>query len=197
MENTEAVTGVRAKSLEYSGKSAYAEDLDMARAIADGDRVLFKDVYDRNVNTLFNLARRLAGTNAEAEDIVQDTFIRAYQKIHLFAGRSALSSWLYRICLNVGLEYLRKKKGTFEDLNDGNCGTVEPDQKKLILRRRLEKAIKKLPEGCRTVFVLHDIEGFNHKEIAGRLNLAEGTSKSQLFKARALLRKILTGREND
>jgi RNA polymerase sigma-70 factor (ECF subfamily) len=113
----------------------------------------------------------------------------------LFAGRSTLSSWLYRICLNVGLEYLRRKKGTYEDLNDGNCGIVEPDQKKLILRRKLSKAIDQLPQGCRMVFVLHDIEGFNHKEIAERLNLAEGTSKSQLFKARAMLRKILTGRE--
>ena len=152
-------------------------------------------MYDRNINTLFNLARRLAGTAAEAEDIVQDTFIRAYQKIHLFAGRSTLSSWMYRICLNIGLEHLRRKKGTFEDLNDSNCGLVEPDQKKVVLRRKLEKAIKKLPNGCRMVFVLHDIEGFNHKEIADRLNLAEGTSKSQLFKARAMLRKILTGQE--
>ena len=126
---------------------------------------------------------------------MQDTFIRAYQKIHLVAGRSTLSSWMYRICLNIGLEHLRRKKGTFEDLNDSNCGTVEPDQKKVILRRKLEKAIKKLPKGCQTVFVLHDIEGFNHKEIAERLHLAEGTSKSQLFKARAMLRKILTGQE--
>ena len=195
MENLEVAAELKASELTYSEFSAHAEDLRIAQSIAAGDRALFKEVYDRNINTLFNLARRLAGTAAEAEDIVQDTFIRAYQKIHLFAGRSTLSSWMYRICLNIGLEHLRRKKGTFEDLNDSNCGLVEPDQKKVVLRRKLEKAIKKLPNGCRMVFVLHDIEGFNHKEIADRLNLAEGTSKSQLFKARAMLRKILTGQE--
>ena len=72
---------------------------------------------------------------------------------------------------------------------------MEPDQKKLLLKRKLDKAIARLPQGCRLVFVLHDVEGYNHKEIADRLNLAEGTSKSQLFKARALLRQILTGQE--
>ncbi len=175
----------------------YAGDYELAQAIADGDQGLFKDVYDRNVSMLYNLARRLVQTASEAEDIVQDSFVRAYQKIHLFAGRSTLSSWLYRICLNVGLEHLRRKKGTFssDDFQESIMSAVEPDQKKLILRRKLEKAIKQLPEGCRTVFILHDIEGFNHKEIAEQLNLAEGTSKSQLFKARAMLRKILTGRE--
>jgi RNA polymerase sigma-70 factor (ECF subfamily) len=146
---------------------------------------------------LYSLARRLAETAAEAEDIVQDAFVRAYQKIHLFAGRSTLSSWLYRICLNVGLEYLRRKKGRFssEEIEDSTISATEPDQKKMILRQKLEKAINQLPDGCRTVFILHDIEGFSHKEIAEQLGFAEGTSKSQLFKARAMLRKILIGRE--
>jgi len=195
METREVAVKAEAKALTYTKAAAYADDLRIAREVADGNRALFKEIYDRNINMLFNLARRLAGTSAEAEDIVQDAFIRAYQKIHLFAGRSTLSSWLYRICLNIGLEHLRRKKGTFEDLNDSNCGTIEPDQKKVVLRRKLEKAISKLPQGCRTVFILHDIEGFNHKEIAEQLHMAEGTSKSQLFKARAMLRKLLTGRE--
>lgn len=188
---------VREQALEAvtGNQAAHAEDLALAQAIAAGNQELFKDVYNRNIHMLYNLARRLAGPVADADDIVQDTFVRAYQKIHMFAGRSTLSSWLYRICVNVGLEHLRKKKGTFEEINDSNCGTVEPDQKKLILKRKLEKAIRRLPPGCRTVFVLHDIEGFNHREIADRLNLAEGTSKSQLFKARAMLRKVLAGQE--
>lgn len=182
------------KAQAYPEKYAqYAGDLQIAQEIAAGNRELFQDLYNRNIHSLFNLARRMTGAAAEAEDIVQDAFIRAYQKINLFAGRSTLSSWLYRICINVGLEHLRKKKGTFEDINDNNCGTVEPNQKKVILKRKLEKAIQKLPAGCRTVFVLHDVEGFNHREIAERLMLAEGTSKSQLFKARAMLRRILTG----
>ena len=192
----EPMVQTRAMEIEATSQDAFAEDLRIAQEIAAGNRSLFKDVYDRNIHLLYNLARRLAGGNNEAEDIVQDTFIRAYQKINLFAGRSTLSSWLYRICVNVGLEHLRKKKGTFEDLNDSNCGTVEPDQKKMVLRRKLNRAIGRLPHGCRTVFVLHDIEGFNHREIADRLNLAEGTSKSQLFKARAMLRGILSGKES-
>ncbi|MEZ5359942.1 MAG: RNA polymerase sigma factor [Candidatus Zixiibacteriota bacterium] len=176
-------------------ESAYAEDYRIAQEIAAGNRELFKEVYEQNIHILYNLARRMAGKDVEADDIVQDTFIRAYQKINLFAGRSSLSSWLYRICVNVGLECLRKKKGSFEDLNDSNCGTIEPDQKQTILRRKLNKAIALLPPGCRAVFVLHDIEGFNHREIADRLGLAEGTSKSQLFKARAMLRNLLDGQK--
>ncbi len=185
-------------SIATERKTEFMTDYNIAQAVAEGDRTRFKEIYDQNIPILFNLARRLTETTAEAEDIVQDTFVRAYQKIHLFAGRSTLSSWLYRICLNVGLEHLRRKKGTFssEDMQDTSIAAVEPDQKTLILRRKLEEAIKQLPDGCRTVFILHDIEGFNHKEIAAQLNLAEGTSKSQLFKARAMLRKILTGRES-
>ena len=117
--------------------SRYAGDLQMAQDIAAGNRALFKDLYDRNSHALFNLARRMTGATAEAEDVVQEAFIRAYQKINLFAGRSTLSSWLYRICINVGLEHLRRKKGTFEDITDSNCGVVEPNQKKLILRRAI------------------------------------------------------------
>ncbi len=190
-------TKAKAIGIETDVVSKFAEDLETARSIVSGDRAAFKDVYDRNATILYNLARRMAGTTVEAEDIVQDTFVRAYQKINLFAGRSTLSSWLYRICINVGLEHLRKRKGTFEPLTDFNCGAVEPDQKKVILRRKLEKAIKHLPIGCRTVFVLHDVEGMNHRDIAERLNVAEGTSKSQLFKARAMLRKILGPREKN
>lgn len=188
---------VKGKAEVQRGDAAFADDLRLAQAIVAGDRVLFKALYERNVRTLFAVARRLTGTTVEAEDIVQETFIRAYQKMNLFAGRSALSSWLYRICINVGLEHLRRQKGTYETLDDVNCGAVEPDQKKVLFKRKLEKAIKHLPQGCRMVFVLHDIEGLNHKEIADRLQLAEGTSKSQLFKARAILRRVLTGREND
>jgi RNA polymerase sigma-70 factor (ECF subfamily) len=184
---TAHVSGVR----EVAG--AYAEDYAVARQIAEGDRASFRTVYEQNSQILFNLALRLTGTRSEAEDIVQETFVKVYQKIDMYAGRSALSSWIYRICLNIGLEHLRRKKGTYEDLNDSNCGTVEPNQRKLMLRRKLDKAIPLLPEGCRTVFIMHDIEGLNHKEIARRLDLAEGTSKSQLFKARAMLRKILLG----
>ncbi len=190
-DSTVSVAGSQSRTLDEK----FVADFEMAQAIAGGDRRLFKQLYDQNSRILYNLALRLAGSAPEAEDIVQDAFVKAYQKIHLFAGRSTLGSWLYRICINVGLEYLRKKKGTFEDLHDANCAAVEPDQKKLILKRKLEKAINKLPEGCRAVFVLHEIEGFNHKEIARQLKLAEGTSKSQLFKARAMLRRILEGQE--
>lgn len=180
-----------------AGTVSFAADYGLARRIAAGDRTVFREVYERNVSVLYNLARRMTGSTDEADDIVQETFIRAYRKIDLFAGRSSLSSWLYRICINIGLEHLRRKKGTYETLEEDNCGAVEPDQKRLLLRRKLEKAITHLPQGCRMVFVLHDIEGLNHKEIADRLQLSEGTSKSQLFKARAILRRLLTGREHE
>jgi RNA polymerase sigma-70 factor, ECF subfamily len=195
MESGESSLNIgRTEAVE--GSVPFAVDYDLARQIAAGNRDIFREVYENNVTCLYNLARRMMGSTDEAEDIVQETFIRAYRKIGLFAGRSSLSSWLYRICINIGLEHLRRRKGIYETLDDVNCGAVEPDQKHLLLRRRLDKAIKHLPRGCRMVFVLHDIEGLNHKEIADRLQLSEGTSKSQLFKARAMLRKILTGREN-
>lgn len=171
--------------------AGYAEDLRIAKAIAAGDRLLFKSVYDQNATALYTLARRLVGNSVEADDVVQETFVRAYQKMALFAGRSTLSSWLYRICINVGLEYLRRRKGGQEELTEGALGVTEPQQQSVVLKSKLEAAIQKLPEGCKTVFVLHDIEGFNHKEIATQLHLAEGTSKSQLFKARAMLRRLL------
>lgn len=191
MESEEVIAGVEMSAAVAGNYDQFSAELSLARRIASGDKLLFREIYDRNVSPLYGLALRLMGDAAEAEDIVQEAFVRAYQKMHLFAGRSTLSSWLYRICLNVGLEHLRRRKGSYEDLNDTNCGTVEPDQKSLVLKRKLEAAIKQLPDGCRAIFVLHDIEGFNHKEIAERLNLAEGTSKSQLFKARAILRRLL------
>jgi len=191
METEERLAGIAVPVTVSDDFSQYAEELSRARRIAAGDKALFRELYDHNVSPLYGLALRLMGNAAEAEDIVQEAFVRAYQKMNLFAGRSSLSSWLYRICLNVGLEHLRRRKGNFEDLNDANCGTVEPDQKSLVLKRKLEAAIRKLPDGCRAIFVLHDIEGFNHREIADRLNLAEGTSKSQLFKARAMMRRLL------
>jgi len=191
METEERLAGIAVPVTVSDDFSQYAEELSRARRIAAGDKALFRELYDHNVSPLYGLALRLMGNAAEAEDIVQEAFVRAYQKMNLFAGRSSLSSWLYRICLNVGLEHLRRRKGNFEDLNDANCGTVEPDQKSLVLKRKLEAAIRKLPDGCRAIFVLHDIEGYNHREIADRLNLAEGTSKSQLFKARAMMRRLL------
>lgn len=171
--------------------SGFADDFRVARAIVAGDRLLFKVIYDKNAPALYALARRLVGNSAEADDVVQECFVRAYQKMALFAGRSTLSSWLYRICINVGLEYLRRRKGGREDLPESSPGAAQPDQHTVVLKSKLDAAIQKLPEGCKTVFILHDIEGFNHKEIAQQLHISEGTSKSQLFKARAMLRRLL------
>jgi len=185
----------RAIAVEGQPPDQHAEDYAVAKAIAEGDQVLFREVYDRNAALLYNLARRLVGAEEEAEDIVQETFIRAYQKINLFAGRSSLSSWLYRICINVGLEHIRRQKGVFGDIEEIARIGVEPDQKKLFLRQRLETAIRHLPCRCRAVFIMHDIDGLNHREISERMNLAEGTSKSQLFKARMILRRLLSGKE--
>ncbi len=200
LDGTGMETGERGLNIgptEAAAESVpFADDYGLAQDIAAVNRDVFRELYDKNVTALYNLARRMIGSTDEAEDIVQETFIRAYRKIDLFGGRSTLSSWLYRICINIGLEHLRRKKGVYERLDESNCGAVEPDQKQVMLRRKLDKAIKHLPQGCRMIFILHDIEGLNHKEIADRLQLSEGTSKSQLFKARAMLRKILTGRES-
>lgn len=151
-------------------------------------------LYDQHVDRVYRLAYRLAGDDELARDFTQETFIRAFQRLTNFRGDSSFGTWIHTIATSVSLNGLRKVKRlrTRESsLDDAlTIGTVtrhaEPD-----LKERLRQAIDALPDGYRTVFLMHDVEGFTHEEIAVALGVQAGTSKAQLFRARARLREAL------
>jgi RNA polymerase sigma-70 factor (ECF subfamily) len=135
-----------------------------------------------------------------AEDLLQEVFLNAYRKVNNFRGDSSLGTWLYRMAVNHCLDYLRGRHSKMARATDSieDEGMAEPAASaplvaSAINRLDLERAIAQLPDGCRTAFVLHDVEGFEHHEIATLLGISEGTSKSQVHKARMKLRGILNG----
>ena len=171
-----------------------AEMLDARRAAAGDDRA-FERLYRRHVARIHTLARRMAGHHV-ADDITQDIFVRAWDKLASFRGESAFGTWLYRLGVNVILTRRRSEKSErgwlLED--DAPLATQAARTMHPAIAMDLETAIARLPEGARQIFVLHDVEGWTHEEIAEHLALVPGTSKSQLSRARAALRRMLDGR---
>lgn len=165
----------------------------IARAVA-GDASAQRTLYDAHVDRVFRLAFRLAGDDELARDFTQEAFIRAFQRLGEFRAESSLGTWLHAITVSVSLNGLRKVKRlrTHEtEMDEGLAvGTTrreaEPD-----LKTRLARAIDALPTGYRTVFLMHDVEGYTHEEIGAALGVQPGTSKAQLFRARAKLREAL------
>lgn len=162
---------------------------------AEGDTAAFERVYQAHMPRIFNLARRMAGPDA-ADELTQDVFVRVWQKLALFRGESSFATWLHRLAVNVIIERFRTL-GTARQrfLADGEAMLeVAPAArtKHLDLSMDLQAAIEQLPPGARTVFVLHDVEGYRHEEIGTLLGVSSGTSKSQLHRARQTLRRLLT-----
>jgi len=171
---------------------------DVARATA-GDRQAFEALYRVHVNRVFALCVRMTNDRSASEELTQDVFVRAWQKLSLFRGDSAFGTWLHRLAVNVVLN-ARKSEG--RDRRRFGSKDAEPDEEpaelQLVARAEtpglamdLEQAISKLPPGARKVFVLHDVEGFKHEEIAEQLSITTGGSKAQLHRARMLLRQAL------
>ena len=148
----------------------------------------FATIYETNKARIYSTAYRMLGNSADAEDVVQDVFIKAYRKLDTFEGRSQLSTWLYRITINRCLDILRKRKRQQTAPLDEAMGAVA---KQSNLMKIIEGMLPSLPPGYRTVFVLHDIQGLKHYEIAKQLHITEGACKSQLHKARLMMRKKL------
>jgi RNA polymerase sigma-70 factor (ECF subfamily) len=144
---------------------------------------------------LYTLASRMAGSVDEGEDLLQEIFLQAYRKLGSFKGDAALGTWLYRLAINHCLDFVRSRQAKNARLTDTLDGesSFEPSAPldAPIVRIDLERAIARLPEGCRLAFVLHDVEGLDHREVGKFLGIAEGTSKSQVFKARMKLRALL------
>lgn len=168
-------------------------DADDARAAASGDRQAFQRLYRQHVDRVYGAVYRLAGyDHARAEDLTQDAFVRAWQKLADFRHESAFGTWLYRLAVNVALMDIRSRGaqpvGFVDDEHLPDPGEVPFCAAE---REELERAIAKLPPRARAVLVLHDVEGWRHEEIASELDMAVGTSKAQLHRARALLRRML------
>lgn len=155
----------------------------------------FEKLYREHSGRIYALASRMAGSPDEGEDLLQEIFLQAFRKLGTFKGESAVGTWLYRLALNHCLDFVRSKQarmGKVTDTLDAET-SMEPTARleTPVARIDLERAIARLPPGCREVFVLHDVEGFDHKEVGDLLGIAEGTSKSQIFRARMKLRAML------
>jgi len=179
--------------------AAEAEILCRAQA---GDHQAFADLYSLHKKRIYSLCLRMVGNAAEAEDLTQEAFLLLHRKIATFRGDSAFSTWLHRLAINVVLMRLRKKGLSLISLDEAmdpvqeerpgrSFGSPDPKLTGSIDRLALGRAIANLPAGYRLIFVLHDIEGYEHNEIATMLDCSIGNSKSQLHKARLKLRDAL------
>jgi len=173
----------------------------LVRRAQKGDEEAFASLFEAHKRRVYSLCLRMTGNTAEAEDLTQEAFLQLFRKISTFRGESAFSTWLHRLAVNVVLMHLRKKGLQQISLDEPETSQEEPvkrdygdDDRRLlgsVDRIGLEKAIAELPQGYRTVFVLHDVEGYEHNEIAEIMNCSVGNSKSQLHKARLKLREWL------
>jgi RNA polymerase sigma-70 factor (ECF subfamily) len=173
-------------------------DYELAQKSAGGDMSAFEDLYRRHFRRVYSLALRMTGKPEEAEDLTQETFTHLYKKIGSFRGESAFTTWLHRMTVNQVLMHFRKRKSRPEFTMDEDQtpvqivqGTENQNRMPIVDKIILENAISKLPPGYRSVFVLHDVEGHEHGEVAKMLGISEGTSKSQLHKARLKLRGLI------
>jgi RNA polymerase sigma-70 factor (ECF subfamily) len=175
-------------------------DLELALRCRQGEAGAFEELYRQHAGRLYNLVFRMAGTAQEAEDLLQDVFLQAHRKLASFRGDSTLATWLYRLAMNQCLDHLRTRQvrmgratDSLDEEHAAEPVAPAPALPTAISRIDLERAIARLPEGCRAAFLLHDVEGFEHQEIAQILGVAIGTSKSQVHKARTKLREMLKG----
>lgn len=178
--------------------AARGSDFELTQRAAAGDMAAFEAIYQKHNRRVYSLCLRMTQNAPEAEDLTQEVFIQLFRKIGSFRGESAFTTWLHRLTVNQVLMHFRKRSVRDEKTTeDGETpdqvlpGSENPLNMPIVNRLALNKAIAALPNGYRTVFVLHDVEGYEHEEIAGILKISIGTSKSQLHKARMKLRILL------
>lgn len=173
-------------------------DFGLTQRAASGDMQAFEQIYAKHNRRVYSLCLRMTASAPEAEDLTQEVFIQLFRKVGSFRGESAFTTWLHRLTVNQVLMHFRKRSVRDEKTTeDGEMpdqvlpGSENPLQMPIVDRMALNKAISQLPNGYRTVFILHDVEGYEHEEIARLLKVSVGTSKSQLHKARMKLRILL------
>jgi RNA polymerase sigma-70 factor (ECF subfamily) len=178
--------------------------LDRASQLADqralierarrGSASALRALYDTHVDRIYRLTYRLTGVEHLAREVTQDTFVRAFASIGGFRGDSAFGTWLHTIAVSLSLNEIKRRKrerARNAPLDDAIALAESAPHSDPLLREKLMEAVNDLPEGCRTVFMMHDAEGYTHQEIAAALGVTEGTSKAQLARARGKLRVAL------
>jgi RNA polymerase sigma-70 factor (ECF subfamily) len=175
-----------------------ASDHALAQRASKGDMSAFEELYKRHHRRVYSLCLRMTQNVSEAEDLAQEAFVQLFRKIGSFRGESAFTTWLHRLTVNQVLMHFRKRSVRDEKTTEEGetpdqavLGSENPNRMHVVDRIALDNAIAQLPNGYRTVFVLHDVEGYEHEEIGRMLGCAVGTSKSQLHKARMKLRNLL------
>ena len=175
-----------------------ATDHALVQRAAGGDMQSFAELFERHNRRVYSLCLRMTQNVSEAEDLAQEVFVQLFRKIGSFRGESAFTTWLHRLTVNQVLMHFRKKKVRDEKMTeDGKTpdqivtGTDNPNRMPVVDRIALDNAIAQLPPGYRAIFILHDVEGYEHEEIARMRGCSVGTSKSQLHKARLKLRRLL------
>ena len=186
--------GIGARSSSTSDDERRSRERQRVREAQAGDMAAYEELYRDNVGRIYGLCLRMAGDASLAEELTQDVFVRAWQKIGSFRGESAFSTWLYPLAVNVALSERRaRSRRTSREFTTDDITPFERAEQAPAPERGLdlERALEELPEGARAVFVLHDVEGFKHQEISDLTGIAAGTSKAQLHRARRLLREAL------
>ncbi len=180
-----------------------AKDFQLTQAAANGDMSAFEELYKRHHRRVYSICLRMLQRPSEAEDLTQDVFIQLYRKIGSFRGDSAFTTWLHRMTVNQVLMHFRKRTVKYEKTTEEGdtpdqmvTGTADPNKMRIVDKIALDNAIEQLPNGYKNVFVLHDVEGYEHEEVARILGCSVGTSKSQLHKARLKLQKLLKKKAN-
>jgi RNA polymerase sigma-70 factor (ECF subfamily) len=171
------------------------QDLEWVNQAKAGDTEAFEHLYRAHSGRVYAICLRMVKDRTQAEDLVQEAFVRAWQKLNTFRGDSAFTTWLHRLTVNLTLTYLRnQKRRTDKVMSTDDLTPFEKPvrEKKSGEKMDLEDAIASLPEKARQVFVLHEVEGYRHEEIAHMMGIASGTTKAQLHRARRMLREALT-----
>ena len=165
---------------------------DCVQQAANGDVRAFEELYHTHLPRVHGLVRRMTG-GRDADELTQDVFVRAWQKLGSFRGDSAFGTWLHRLAVNVVIERFRTDTARRQRLIDGEAifETLSSPPGRRDVSMDFEAALEKLPDGAREIFVLHDVEGYKHTEIATLLGISSGTSKAQLHRARMMLRRHL------
>ncbi len=193
----------RSNCIEKIRDPSEKTDFELAKLTGKGDMLAFEVLYLRHHGRVYSICLKMLHNVHEAEDLTQEVFIQVKRKASTFRGDAQFTTWLHRLTVNQVLMYFRKSQVKFEKLTSQGQLPVDDSPEAIHARKNfidermaLVAAVGKLPDGYRNVFILHDIEGFEHNEVARILGCSEGTSKSQLFKARLSLRKLLRRKAN-
>jgi RNA polymerase sigma-70 factor, ECF subfamily len=189
--------------IENTPDASTSTDFVLTQAAGKGDMLAFEEIYTRHHRRVYSICLRMLQNAHEAEDLTQEVFIQLYRKIGSFRGDSAFTTWLHRMTVNQVLMHFRKRTVKYEKTTEEGetpvqivVGTENLGKMQIVDKISIDNAIAQLPDGYKNVFVLHDVEGYEHEEVAKILGCSVGTSKSQLHKARLKMRKLLNKKTN-